>query len=331
MPKLIHLAPKKLELRIRRSGLRASPALIVDADEHVTLHGVFAMPVLPDFQKTYQWIRELRSWRGELVAVHFRVPTDEHIYVGHYGKTKLHGPAGEVLTWFRDEPSNAWGGEVFVPRRIDKGEIIDIKAIRQDVGWRQTPHVNHKYQCVCEGCLPPGSPKLLRRCRAVFNRGVERIRKAEEKSGSEAEVIEALRGMSVALERVGYRLSPKKLLSLSNHGSPLVRRELALTLGYFSGLDESALLPLLNDEDRAVQVAASRAALRGLGPQRGLEVVRRAEDASLVGELVDELRHSSAKGAKAALEQLATSTDQVLAARAAQAVREFDAVGRFHI
>ncbi|MFC7647571.1 hypothetical protein ACFQX6_48985 [Streptosporangium lutulentum] len=48
---------------------------------------MFCLPILPSYQLTHQWARELkRSGQRTLTAVDFRVPDDEPVFVGHYGR-----------------------------------------------------------------------------------------------------------------------------------------------------------------------------------------------------------------------------------------------------
>ena len=49
----------------------------------------FAMPVLPNFYASHQWVRELRRRsRAKLVAVDFRLDDSAEVLIGHYGKPR---------------------------------------------------------------------------------------------------------------------------------------------------------------------------------------------------------------------------------------------------
>lgn len=49
------------------------------------LHGIYALPVRPDFVVTHLWLRALKRRNGGLVlGVCFRIPDDEPVWVGHY-------------------------------------------------------------------------------------------------------------------------------------------------------------------------------------------------------------------------------------------------------
>jgi len=62
-----------------RHGIRAEEAHVWDGKKGVKVpRAVYAMPIVPDFSVTYQWLRELRRFHRErMVAVHFVVPSDE--------------------------------------------------------------------------------------------------------------------------------------------------------------------------------------------------------------------------------------------------------------
>jgi hypothetical protein len=63
MALFVHLAPLEAVKRIRRSGIKAAKWRT----------GVYAMPVLPDFYASHQWLRELRIGheRQPVCAVYF--------------------------------------------------------------------------------------------------------------------------------------------------------------------------------------------------------------------------------------------------------------------
>lgn len=100
--RLVHLAPLSIERSIRRAGLTARKvALLVSPDgASVNTGAVYAMPVVPDFWTTYQWLRELRRWHDErMVAVYFRVQDDEPVYVGRYGQQQRIMKAAAAAAW----------------------------------------------------------------------------------------------------------------------------------------------------------------------------------------------------------------------------------------
>ena len=272
MVRLLHLAPESLRRRIERSGLRGQSRQfdVAGAGQTKEPEAIFAMPVLDDFSATHQWVREMRRWRrGRLVAVHFGVPDEEEVLAGRYGPNKHRLRIVEAVSTIRESP---WGQELILCRRVPAKDIVAIRDIRQDVGWVETPDSDHKYQCVCAQCLPPGSPDVFRRCRAVFNNGVQ---KAHSGPSDAASLLAALRPLDVPLERAGQRLEAKKLLSLARHEDDEVRRCVAWLFGYFR--KEQVLTPLLSLLDgpsAGVRSSALEGLLRVAGPKGLWEHVR---------------------------------------------------------
>src|SRR5271165_4405418 len=106
--RLVHLAPMSKERSIRRSGLSAASATFAVHPDGATLHArvIYAMPVLPDFWTTHQWLRELRRWHDErMVAVYFRVQDDEPVYTGRYGQQQRVMSAAAAATWVSKNPA----------------------------------------------------------------------------------------------------------------------------------------------------------------------------------------------------------------------------------
>lgn len=152
--------------------------------------GVYAMPVTRNFYVSHQWLRELRrQGGGTIVAVYFRVPDDEPVEVGHFNSVHVSMTAAEAAALLlaaegrdpaaerardkqskavqrgRQLPSSPEGYEVVIPRRIEPGEIIRVKALPQVVGWRHRPGANGTPPCTCLCCARGeyGIRKLLRR------------------------------------------------------------------------------------------------------------------------------------------------------------------------
>ena len=78
MPQFIHLADDKDIASIERGGIRA----VSEVWSHT---GIFAVPILPSYTITHQWLRELKR-RGmkTLSAVQFFIPAWEPVLVGSY-------------------------------------------------------------------------------------------------------------------------------------------------------------------------------------------------------------------------------------------------------
>lgn len=305
MIQLVHLAPEGLRRRIERSGLRGQTYTFDGAGGSRDTIAVFAMPVLADFSATYQWLRELRRWRRpRLVAVHFRIPSDERVLVGAFAQPKEFRTAGDAVRAIGASP---YGQEVVVCRHVSADEVRAIRDVRQDVGWVETPNTGHAYECVCKMCLPPGSPHVLRRARAAFRRGVERLHSGP---ADEDALLAVLRSLDVPLERVGRRLDPKKLLSLAKHESVRVRVSVVSLLGSFQAeAVEGPLTQSLTDAEPAVTGAAVRSLVEAFGARRARKIVA-AQAPSRLAELVrclefwpggeDVLRAMASEGSTAA-------------------------------
>jgi hypothetical protein len=79
MALFVHLALASRMAHIRRTGIRQlRPA------GRTFLGGVFAVPLMPDFTLSHQWLRELkRRNQGPIAAVSFRLPKEQPVWVGH--------------------------------------------------------------------------------------------------------------------------------------------------------------------------------------------------------------------------------------------------------
>lgn len=142
----IHLTPEKNADRIRRSGIRcrrsSSPAGRV----------VFAVPVTRNYFISHQWLRELkRAGQRTFVAVHFRIPDEEPVLVGHYGGDHVLMTAAEAVERITSS-IGAEGYEVLIGRRIESNEIHAIRSLRQVLGWRYEPSAHGKHPCGCSYC-----------------------------------------------------------------------------------------------------------------------------------------------------------------------------------
>lgn len=182
MPVFVHLTPERNIASIRRQGIGLRKQLFHS-------RGVYAVPVMPNFYVSHQWLRELkRSKGGTIFGVYFRVPDDEPVAIGHYHSQSATMTAAEAVALLyaaekRDQnneptsdssanavrqghrlPYHAEGFEVIIPRKIERSEIIRVKSLPQVVGWRYYPGANGRYPCICLCCERGqyGARKLLR-------------------------------------------------------------------------------------------------------------------------------------------------------------------------
>jgi hypothetical protein len=166
MALFVHLAPETQSASIRRSGIK--PRRVLDDDGKVAQRIVFAMPVTSDFYISHQWLRELKR-RGArtLVGVYFRLPDDQPVSVGHYGRNHLETTASEAAGLLIHLQS-AEGYEVLIPRKVQAKEIHDIRPLPQVLGWRYYPNAHGHAPCGCPVCQPRGEIKS-RRLRDSYN------------------------------------------------------------------------------------------------------------------------------------------------------------------
>lgn len=163
---LVHLAPAKLEPKIRRGGLRPGEGLFGDGRSRQ----LYAFPVLPSYTLTHQWTREILKWRRQpLVGVYFRVVDDEPVEVGRYGRPLRKLAAGKAVAEVLKAPDPR-GLEIVLRRAIGPGEIIRIAPVRGVTGWRHMPDAHGRKPCGCPGCVARGEPGG-RRLRERYERG----------------------------------------------------------------------------------------------------------------------------------------------------------------
>jgi hypothetical protein len=175
MPRFIHLAPEPLAKRVRRNGIRArrvgdwfARRGLPDVDRLV-----WAFPVLPSFTLSHQWLRELKHEGARtLVAITFRLDDAEPVFASHYRDTPRAMTAAEAVGVILAQPEPL-GYEVMVPRRIEPSEIVAVRHVPQNVGWRIMPERQKIWICSCPVCVTPGTVKSARR-RVQFDRYVNR-------------------------------------------------------------------------------------------------------------------------------------------------------------
>jgi len=229
MPLLVHLAPERALESIRKNGIKPN--------REREPGGVFCMPVLRDYSVSYQWLRELRR-RGpqRLYAVHFRVPDEQPVHVGHYGKEKVQTTVGEAIGLLMRQPDPR-GYELILPRAVAAKEVHRIRAVRQVVGWRFAPSAKGTKPCPCDFCQRGlinsrriQGPRPARPSKAELLR---RLRDAR----TEEQVIDAL----CSLDHTS-RGNPGELRFLMAHPSPRVVEKLAGTLRFFRGPEAKRML-----------------------------------------------------------------------------------------
>ncbi|GIE77076.1 hypothetical protein Aph02nite_30260 [Actinoplanes philippinensis] len=228
MPNLVHITPHRHATRMPRGGV-AARSRGWDGDR-----GVYTMAVLPDFTLTHQWVRELRRWKpGVLVAVDLRLPGDEPVTVGRYGREPLRLTAAEAAGHVR-ELADPRGYEIFVPRAIRPTEVRRIRALPQGIGWRHVPDAHGRRPCTCPACLQPGTPGSAR-VRRRFPYDDPPVPKPQLMADLRAavtpdEIVSALWALSGR-----RRGGAEELAHLADHPDPEVRETLADLLAGYRG------------------------------------------------------------------------------------------------
>lgn len=143
MATLVHLTDEKNINKIKNAGLNLGKNGM----------GIFAMPVLPDFYISHQWLRELkRSGARTFVGVYFKIPSSEMVYAGKYNERHRHIFLGEAIREIM-EIEDPLGYELILNRKIEPKEILRVKHLPQTLGWRYFPESHNKNPCNCEYCL----------------------------------------------------------------------------------------------------------------------------------------------------------------------------------
>ncbi|MGD9981106.1 MAG: hypothetical protein AB7H66_01735 [Hyphomonadaceae bacterium] len=162
MVMLVHVTAAKLEPTIKRSGLR-------------TRYGIYAFPVLPNFTLTHQWGREIMKWKRQpMIGVYFRIPDDEVVRFGRYGRVMRTLSAARAVGEIRKEV-DARGFQIIIDRAVTADEIARIAPLRGVTGWRHKPDAHGRRPCGCPGCIARGEPGA-RKIRARYE---EEERRAE--------------------------------------------------------------------------------------------------------------------------------------------------------
>lgn len=147
MTTFVHIADARDAAAIRRTGLK-----LPRHRKGSVRHGIFAMPVVADFQLTHQWLRELkRRGFGTAVGVYFRVADDTPVFAGRYNEDKRATTAAEAAALLHS--SRLLGFETIIPDAIPARAIHAIRQLPQIIGWRYFPGAHERgIFCGCDYC-----------------------------------------------------------------------------------------------------------------------------------------------------------------------------------
>ncbi len=172
MTMLVHLIDERSAASVKRSGLRGGDCTIHASGKAVSLlDAVYAMPVLPNFFASHQWLRELKR-RGmrSIAAAYFRQRADTLVWVGKYNAEHRLVPLGHAAGLIMREPDPR-GWQLVLPHSIPAKAIHAIRSIPQVIGWRFYPESHDKapWKCLCEFCIrsASGEPKARAHLRRI--------------------------------------------------------------------------------------------------------------------------------------------------------------------
>lgn len=234
----LHLAPASEARSVLRAGLRPTRWHLQGQPEPV--RGIFCLPLLRDRWTTYQWLRELSQWkRQRVVAVTFRLPDEEPVWVGRFSQPHQLLRATQAAAWIEQNPA---GAEMIVDRAVDSRDLLHVREVPQLWGWTSYPEKPPG------GELPEkGHPLRQRRLRRLYQDARLMLRQ----SSSETEMLSALAAMTQAAEIDGSRFSAAPLRHSAVSYWPSVRGTTARLLRLFHRREAAPLLRLLCDDREA--------------------------------------------------------------------------------
>ena len=152
---LVHITSEEYAKSISRSGIRPGKYNPF----------VFFMPLAGGYNIAYQWGREIkRGGSKNLVAVQFKLESNELVWFGRYNASHEQASLGDALKRFR-LVDDKLGYEFFVEGKVSRSRIHRIKSIRKPSGWRYFPEAHGRKPCFCPACVSIGEPKSGRRRR----------------------------------------------------------------------------------------------------------------------------------------------------------------------
>jgi hypothetical protein len=139
MAVFIHVADARDAVMIRRNGLAAHSTKITVAGTRTVLRAVYCVPVVADYQATFQWMRELRR-RGyrTSVGVQFRIDDNELVFLGKFARPHVRITAAAASGMYLKNPDPR-GLQVLIPRPVRAAELMKIRRAPTIVGWRYSP------------------------------------------------------------------------------------------------------------------------------------------------------------------------------------------------
>lgn len=141
MTLFVHLTSEKNVKSIIKNGIKVSRNGVV-----------YAMPVIPNFYVSHQWLRELKNeGQRTICGISFRIPDKELVSVGYFNKPHKEMTASAAASLLMNL-DDSLGYEVLIPRSIRRQEIHKVRYLPQLIGWRFSPKARGNRPCPCSYC-----------------------------------------------------------------------------------------------------------------------------------------------------------------------------------
>jgi len=181
----VHFTDSKKVARVAKRGILAVKTRLEG------VRGCYCTPVLQDYFRTHQWLRELKR-RGmkTILAVQFNLAPETRVWVGRFSGGHVEVTAAEAAALFA-EHKDGMGLEVVVPHSVPRSAIRRVYQPSQVLGWRYAPELKGRKPCGCRFCNF-GQIKGSRRLSELFMFGSETDGKEENEEDSEGTPTDSL-------------------------------------------------------------------------------------------------------------------------------------------
>jgi hypothetical protein len=156
MAMMVHLFDERKRKAIARSGIIGQRAIVnAPGGYRELMCAVYAMPVLPNYFASHQWLRELKRLGARTIsAAYFKARSDTLVWVGRYNKEHRYVPLGHAISLIMAEPDPR-GWEIVFAASVPAKAIHSFRSVDQVIGWRHFPesHEQGPWKCLCDYCL----------------------------------------------------------------------------------------------------------------------------------------------------------------------------------
>jgi hypothetical protein len=247
MPILVHLADERESSNILRNGIKIGKFR----------RGIFCMPVMQNFYLSHQWLRELKR-RGvkSYVGVYFKADSKVKVFAGKYNTEHKYLELGQAIKEIQSI-EDPLGYELIIERKIEAKEIVKIKNLPQNIGWRYKPRSNGLKPCSCDYCIR-GTMKASRiRKKYEPERTTKPYHELLTLIKTEKDTYE-IENLLCEIRRKRRKGDPNDLVFLLDKKSASIDQEIALTLAMFRHKNSKNILKNLleNPDDDTREFAA---------------------------------------------------------------------------